>query len=243
MRWIFISLMVANLAVFAWGMVFDSDEHASQPARKLAKRDPFPNIDEIKLLSEVDIPAAPVDMAADELSELSGPEVIEKPSKPICEIVGAFPGREQADNFVERLRAYDVQSELKELDLPVGEGYWVYLEPEATRKEAYRRLSEIQARGVDSYVIPKGELENGISLGVYSKESLAQDRFKKMKALGLEPKFKTIERTQREFWVMLKHGEGLKMSNLSWERVIGEEKSLQRRQNFCLDVASQDNFH
>lgn len=243
MRWIFISLVVANLAVFAWGMVFDSEVQASRPAGNLAKRDPFPNVDEIKLLSEVDVQVDTEGAGVDEPLEVSGPEMSKEPAKPICEIVGAFQGREQANNFVERLRAYDVQSELKELDLPVGEGYWVYLEPTLTRKEAYRRLSEIQARGVDSYVIPKGELENGISLGVYSQESLARDRFKKMKALGLEPKFKTIERTQREFWVMLKHGEGLKMSNLSWERVIGEEKSLQRRQNFCLDVASQDNFH
>lgn len=270
MRWIFVSLLVASLSLFAWKMVFVGESHSSQSV-SVSKRDPFPDVDAIRLLSESDLGRRQVTVTVEPLPDVVGssaagasgefligesgqplPESVEdvdkvdapmSDGKPLCEMVGAFAAKRAAVDFVERLLAIDVRSEVKELDLPVGEGYWVYLKPTESRKEAYRKLGEIQSRGIDSYVIPKGDLENGISLGVYSQKSLAKERVRKMKVKGLEPLLKEIERTYREVWVMLKHGEGLKMSNLSWERALKGENNLERRQNFCLDVASPGNFH
>ncbi len=262
MRWIFVSLLIASVALFGWRLMFV--EPNTQPQRaKVSQRDPFPNVDSIQLLSESKLAEVNARMQEPDTA-VSQPSVLEKESdveadeptdglaeakgalpqapmsngKPLCEMVGAFPAKNDAKNFVERLLAIDVISEIKELDLPVGVGYWVYLEPVESRREAYRKLSEIQSRGIDSYVIPKGELANGVSLGVYSQQNLAKERVRKMKEKGLKPLLKEIERTYREVWVMLRQGEGLKMSGLSWERALEGEKDLERRQNFCLDVAS-----
>ncbi|MFL0809966.1 MAG: SPOR domain-containing protein [Agarilytica sp.] len=160
-------------------------------------------------------------------------------NKMLCDIVGPFESNEVAIDLIERLKAVDVSGEVKELVLPAGAGYWVYLDPLPNRREALRKLKELQVKRIDSYVIPKGDLANGISLGMFSKKSLSDAKVKSMTAIGLEPRVEEIERTYRELWVMLKPGEPSKMSQLTWDRVMEGIKDLQRRQNYCLDVASE----
>ncbi|MFT5083703.1 MAG: hypothetical protein ACI9Y1_001748 [Lentisphaeria bacterium] len=159
-------------------------------------------------------------------------------TRALCDLVGPFEDHDIAKDFVERLGAIEVASIVTDIELPAGPGYWVYLVPEATRKDSLRRLSELQARGIDSYVIPKGELANGISLGMFSKKALAEARVKEMQSIGLIVNVDEIERSYREIWVVLDWGEGAKMSELTWKRVMEGIKLLERRQNYCLDVAS-----
>ena len=233
MRWIFISLAVLNLIVFAWGMVVMSRSDSAAVTRP--KPDPFASNSQILLLSEVSSVELRSKSKAIERSSGSAAVV---PSRELCEIVGPFDDTSTANNFVERLNAIDVGSQVKDLELPSGPGYWVYLEPRGSRREALRVLAELHAKKIDSYVIPKGDLENGISLGMFSKKSLSDARVREMKAIGLKPKIEEIERTYREIWVMLNPGEGTKMSNLTWQRVMEGINMLERRQNYCLDVAS-----
>lgn len=160
-------------------------------------------------------------------------------SKPLCELVGPFADMDKAGEFLERLDGIEIRGGIKEIELPTGAGYWVYLKPLKNRKEALRRLSELQAKGVDSYVIPKGELENGISLGMFSQKTLADARLKEMTRVGLDPLLKEIERSYREIWVMLEQGEGAKMNKYTWENLLQGKNMLERRQNYCLGVASQ----
>ncbi|MFL0801889.1 MAG: SPOR domain-containing protein [Agarilytica sp.] len=277
MRWIFITLAVVNLLVFAWGLVADSGEQAPVRAQKL--KNPYGQYPEIMLLSEVlrvssdearnsvDIPevtaaeglsgqedtVAPLsdmdmgdedgageadDGSGNRNTELEAPELAIHDDKLLCELVGPFESSDIASDFVERLKAIEVGASLRDLELPAGPGYWVYLEPKPTRREALRVLSELQSKRIDSYVIPKGELANGISLGMFSRKQLSDARVKEMLAIGLEPLVQEIERSYREIWVMLDAGVDSKMSSLSWERAMEGIKGLERRQNYCLDVAS-----
>ena len=240
MRWVFFSLVGANLLVFAWDMMFSGSQlsvkAASQPS-------PFRNLPELRLLGEVG-DLEQLEQIEEEQIPTQEPtfDTTAVDKKTLCEMVGPFKEKARADEFISRLSAIDIGSLVKELELPNGPGYWVYLKPEDSRRAALRRLAELQARGIDSYVIPKGELANGISLGMFSQENLAKSRLSEMVAIGLDAQLETIERTYRETWVMLNPEEDKKMSNLTWERVLEGLDRLERRQNFCLDVASQDNF-
>lgn len=263
MRWIFFTLAFLNLLTFAWGLVATSvpeEARASRPS--LAEPDPYSDVPEILLLSEAladaGLPAKTNNaeaggaggrsveaiMSRNEASagvdgEHLGEGVVADNGRALCELVGPFEDKVVAATFVERLEAIEIKSTVRDVELPAGPGYWVYLAPEENRKLALRRLNELQVKGVDSYVIPRGELENGISLGVFSKKALSDARIKEMAAIGLSPKVEIIERTYRELWVMLNRGEGQKMSKLTWERAMDGINVLERRQNFCLDVASQ----
>ncbi|MFL0804761.1 MAG: SPOR domain-containing protein [Agarilytica sp.] len=266
MRWIFITLAVVNLFVFAWGLVAGSGESAPTYTKKL--KNPYGQYPEIVLLSEVageeagdgedlleedKLPVGSVSSQEDEVSPVSEVSVDDSDSQPeleevqpslgadklLCELVGPFESGDIASDFAERLKAIEVGASVRDIELPAGAGYWVYLEPKPTRREALRVLSELQSKRIDSYVIPKGELENGISLGMFSKKQLSDARVKEMVSIGLEPLVQEIERSYREIWVMLDAGADSKMSSLSWERAMEGIKGLERRQNYCLDVASQ----
>lgn len=239
MRWIFFTLLAVNVVAAGWGMLQSGDGRSVRIVHEESTFE-YEGVSSLVYLSEaegVPIPAGR-DRPISEIPVMSNtPPAVEEGRPDICEIVGPFDGEGAAVEMVERLKALDVHSEVRSLQLPAGPGYWVYLEPEPNRKSALRKLAELQSRGVDSYVIPKGELENGVSLGMFSKKTLADARMTEAESMGLAPRMQTIERTYREVWVMLNHQEDEKMSEISWSRVLDEKKVLQRRENFCLGVA------
>lgn len=240
MRLIFFTLLVMNLVVFAWGMVAGSPDAPAKSTK--VSRNPYVSYPQLKFLGEVDGATLSV-VNSDDLGDSGEPVVAsDEASKDLCDLVGPFKSKDTANDFLERLRAIEVVGEIRDLELPAGPGYWVYLVPQPSKREALRLLRELHSKKIDSYVIPKGELENGISLGMFSKQDLALSRKRSMEDAGLDPQIEEIERSYREIWVMLSKGEGEKMSDLSWERAMEGIKSLERRQNYCLDVASQENF-
>jgi cell division septation protein DedD len=186
---------------------------------------------------------------------VSAPRVPESSRKPkpapppgpvgrsLCVMAGAFKDTADAQQFMDRLAVLDVEAFIHPVDLSAGEGYWVFLEPFANREVARRRLAELQARGIDSYIIPKGELENGISLGVFTRLDLAQARLNEVRKLDTSAKMQPIERSYREIWVMLGEGEEHKLAEAVWLDLLRENLSLQQRQNFCSAVASAKKFH
>ncbi|WP_185232262.1 SPOR domain-containing protein [Teredinibacter franksiae] len=242
MRWIFLSLLFLNLVALAWGVVFKGGAEAVVSGRPAPFA--YKHVEQLELLSESGLSAGQA-MVREPVKGAKA-LLVQVPTKdgvPLCEMVGPFGDAELAADFVERLAAMDVDSEIKELELPAGTRYQIYLPPADSRKSALRKLSELQAKKVDSYIIPKGELENGISLGMFSREDLSKEHMRAMEAIGLQPETNIIERTYWEIWTMLAQGEGGKMSSFAWARVMEGINDLERRQNFCLDVASQDNIH
>lgn len=231
MRWIFILLLVVNGVLLMWRQFAPPTNEASQTvAEDIVK----PEGARLQLVSEV----------GDVVAFKKNPKQESNSSKrPLCRSVGAFSSLEQANDFIARLKAIDVKASIEQVELTVGESYWVYLPSEGSRADARRKLAELQALKIDSYIIPKGELENGISLGVFSRSVLAQRRIADMKQRGLSPLLHTTEKTNSEIWVFLEHEEEQKLDEKWWESLVVQEFKLDERQNFCLAVASQENFH
>lgn len=157
----------------------------------------------------------------------------------LCVWVGPF-GREQtAQTFIERIAALDVQSALKVEPVAAGESYWVYLPSPGNRTAAKGILAKLQGRGIDSYIVPKGEQENAISLGMFSELKLAQTRMAEIVDLGFEPLLKSITRQVDEFWVMVEEAQVEKIGKSAWHNIVTEQFKLSEEQKFCLDVASK----
>ena len=225
MRWIFFSLLVANLVVAVWGIFF------KQPSQNMSAAYPPASVSK----------SAVVLSAKDEQGIGSGDELegsSESRESVLCELVGPFNDVSVAENFQKRLASIDVISSQQEVELPAGASYWVHLAPESSREADFRRLAALQAQEIESYVIGSGELKNAVSLGVFSVESLANARVEALKAAGLEPVKSVFERKEIELWVEIPPEEAKKMSDLTWERMLEGLSSQERRQNFCLPVAS-----
>ena len=231
MRWVFFLLLAANAAFFVLRALFVPEAHRP-PVREFSAPAPQVLTKQITLLSE--LASGDVQVRKEEVA-------LDSPS--LCLMVGTFASQLDVRAFMMRLAALDVVSYEHPVDLSAGEGYWVYLAPLVNRDEARRRLAELQARGVDSYIIPRGELENGISLGVFTRRDLAEARLAELSRLGLSASLHKIDRSYREHWLMLGESEEYKLDESVWLALMKENISLQRRQNLCSAVASAKNFH
>ncbi|WP_157484968.1 SPOR domain-containing protein [Gilvimarinus polysaccharolyticus] len=171
-----------------------------------------------------------------------------KPVKPVlsvreqdglCDMVGPYAATQNAKNLVQHLQALDAEAWVQELDVPEGVGYWVHLPPEPSRKEALRRLREVQAKQIDSYMIPRGELANGISFGMFTRKELAEARLKEMREQGYAAEVREITRTHKEVWVVLGAGEGQKIGEKAWVELLESENGIEKQQKYCQGVASR----
>jgi len=223
MRLVFISLIVANLSIAVWGAFFRSAPEESQSA------------------SVVSTATFKAGASSQVVSSQDGDESAkdeESVSEGLCQLVGAFEGADAAQSFVQRLASIDIKAQIKNVELPAGVSYWVHLEPEETREAAFRKLAELQSQNIESYVIGKGVLANAVSLGVFTVESIADAHFAELTKMGLEPIKTEFERKDLEVWVEISSSEARKMSELTWARMLDGLPKQERRQNFCLPVAS-----
>jgi hypothetical protein len=107
-----------------------------------------------------------------------------------------------------------------------------------SEKEALRRLYELQNKNIESYIITKGELTNGISFGRYANGLEAEEKMKENKAQGYDAQIKVVPKTINETWVLLESGADDKISQSVWLDLMSQQQNLEKRQNFCLGVAS-----
>lgn len=156
----------------------------------------------------------------------------------LCTLLGPFDEVLKAEYVVEGLAALGVLGALEKLEIPGEPGYWVFLPPLPSRKEALRKLHELQAKGVDSYVIPKGDIVNGISFGMYSRSGSAEVRLAEVKKFGYEAEIKEVPRSYEELWVVVQPTESIKLDTESWQNFLFERKNVERRENYCPGVAS-----
>ncbi len=76
--------------------------------------------------------------------------------------------------------------------------FQVYAPPLSSRAEAKALFGEMQAAGIrDIALIPRGDLRNGISLGVYSSEANAKRRLTMLREMGYETQYRQRSRTRK----------------------------------------------
>lgn len=236
MRWLFLLLVISNGAVAFWGGWWNASSEVSASGAK--PRSPVMVEGGLQLLSE---------LAGDELARLEALKAARikqggEGDGPLCDLLGTFESVQKADYMVERLAALDVTGKVQELEVASGIRYWVYLSPEISKKEALRRLHELQAKGIDSYVIPKGELANGISFGLFNQQQGAVARQKEVKLLGYDASIKEVEHTHKEIWVLINPQDAENLDEFTWASLKKYESGIERRQNYCLGVASSKNI-
>ncbi len=191
MRLIFIVLLIGNLGFFlsqVWG---EKAVAEGKPAVSV-----YRNFGNLQTIAERDVSgkrpavaAAKKEIAASDSSSV--PANAER-----CELIGPFAELLHAEYLVERLAALEVASSIKQVEIADGKNYWVYLKPEMSEKEALRRLSEIQqSKAIDSYIIPSGELANGISFGQFVSEAEAKTRAEQIHAQGYAAEIKELPKS------------------------------------------------
>lgn len=235
MRLIFIVLLVGNILFFG-AQLFGKKTHADSTRKSVAtdhrfgtlqtvaERDGGGNKDDKKVIAK----AEPLPSASPERN-----------SEDKCQLVGPFVELLHAEYLVERLKSLDVVAVVTHIEIMDGKNYWVYLKPEISEKEAWRSLHEIQAKSIDSYIIPSGELANGILFGQFNNSEEANKKVEQVRAQGYPAEIKEIPKGHSEIWVEVREQKEQKLSGEQWSDLLKEEKAVERRQNYCLGVANK----
>lgn len=244
MRWIFFSLLAANLGIFIWWQT------ARPPASLPAHQYTTPaGVGSVVLLSEADKQTSS--------AAAPPPEVVTEPAAPVvtpdapptvdtshaqCVLVGPFENHELVQQALEKLRAKEINAHLFEMELAVSSGFQVYLDGFENRTQAKKRLDELQVVGIDSFIVPKGEFINTIALGSFDQEAAAKSQQDKLAAAGISSKIRESKRPVMELWVAMPPQVGDKLPE-PLRQVLGVgEKKKEERQILCSTIASGKNI-
>lgn len=236
MRAILILLLVSNLAFFGYHYFFVVK---NEPASQVKVAEVSVKGKGLQLLAE-QADASMLQAKVKPEMKARAPLVDdEKPEAEFCTMIGPYSQLLQAEYAAERLASLGVVAHIVPIEIKEGESYWVYLRPEVSEREALRRLYELQKKNIESYVITRGELTNGISFGRFANYADAEAQFNEIKRLGYSVDIKMLPKTIIETWVVIDSGFAEKIDESVWLSLLDKEPTLEKRQNFCLGVASQ----
>lgn len=236
MRAIFFLLLAVNVAFFAQQYFFAGSGVSIATVNAPGGSDDSRN--NLQLLAEHSGKDLPIKKTAN-------PDVVIPPAEstdiqaPLCVMLGPYEQLLQAEYAVERLSALGGNAHIATLEIKAGESFWVYKEPEVSEREALNRLYELQKKNIESHIITKGELANGISFGRFSSYAEAEQQLTTIKNLGYEVQIKIMDKTIQETWVVLDAINAEKIDTVVWLELLSRQNGLEKRQNFCLGVASK----
>lgn len=185
-RWVFYSLVVANVVYLGWQVVMGNLISTEPVPRAPAVEAGRP----LKLLSEA--PQAPLSARASP-AEHQG----------LCLVLGPWPDRDDAQRGRVQLAAAGVPATIRAVSVRKDHLNWVYLPSYRSRDRALAVLGELQSRGVDSFVVKEGEDANAISLGYFSNADSAEGLRVKMRNAGYPAFVRETARSVTEYWLYL----------------------------------------
>lgn len=238
MRAIFLVLLIANLAFLAYQAFIGGDSAVVQAGHGGETASETKN--NLQLLSELDVKnelPKKTDMEAKSVSSNAPANSVS--SRELCTMFGPYEQLLQAEYAVERLMALGINAHITPVEIQEGESFWVYLKPEMSEKEAVRRMYELQKKNIESHIITKGELTNGISFGRFADYAEAEVKLGEIKSQGYEASIKRLPKTIQETWVVIDAGFAEKVDESVWGDLLNKQSGLEKRQNYCLGVASQ----
>lgn len=221
LRWLVVGLLLCNLAYF-----FGAESAGTAAVGGAAEAAGA----HLKLLAE--------QVGDNRARRVAPAEVASQPS--ICHMIGPFKEKISARQIKDRLKALDVEVKTYQVQTPEKPDYWVHLGPMRSRKEALDILRELQSKKIDSFLITEGDLVNGVSLGFFTREELAQAVQHQRREQGYDAKIRQIPRFSQQLWAVLDAEQYSRFSDALWQKVKAGTEGLELRKNSCDLIASAE---
>lgn len=173
MRALFLLIVLANLAFFAWASFVSRGDTQSDPrpyARQIAP-------EKLRIVP------------ADTPASAPAPAAGTAPAPPLAclEWGGILPTDVARAN--EALAPLALGSRLtRRLVADDSAGWWVFMPPRPSRQDAQKKAAELRALGVEEYFVvqDEGPLRYAISLGVFKTEAAAENRLAALRERGVK---------------------------------------------------------
>jgi pyruvate/2-oxoglutarate dehydrogenase complex dihydrolipoamide acyltransferase (E2) component len=207
MRILFLLLVAANLAFFAWLRFLAPPDPALDPLPMTQQLEPG----RLRIVTEAElaqIAAAPAAAAAAPAASAAAPAAKPAPAQPpqppesapapakpapppepaplACVEWGSF-SLQDAPRAEQRLEPLALGARLAQFRGEESATWWVFLPPQPNRAAAQKRAAELKRLGVEDYFVvqEEGKLRWALSLGIFRSEEAARARFEALRARGV----------------------------------------------------------
>lgn len=181
MRALFLLLIAANLALFAWSRYYAAPDGASDPEPLRRQVSP----EKIRLLAGTELAGLPL-LKPKPIAETAPGAVPGAAGAGSCAEWGGFSVAEapRAEQVLEPLA---LGARLSQRRSEEKAGWWVFIPPQGNRPAAQKKTAELKALGIDDYFIlqDEGAMRWAVSLGVFSSEEAAKARLEALRAKGV----------------------------------------------------------
>lgn len=170
------------------------------------------------------------------LSEIEHPRLR---YRDVCFELSGFADNERRTVLLERFRQAGLEARGSEREVVEESRHWVLLPPELVAEEEDILLTRLQENNIDSYLISGGELDQGISLGIFTDRERAENLSESLLAMNFSPEIREIERTRSESTIYLGPlSEGLK-GGQNWPEYLNLPSGLEVTEKLCETIAPQ----
>jgi len=221
-KWVVLCLVLANVAFFGWQLSRDREivvasealpatSNAAMVNRLLLVNEVDPGVLRRRRSSPLAGPVveteAPVPAEAAATDSESAPvaleEVLAMPQKSdiACYTIGPLENEDDISALGAWFNAQGSQATLRDDERREVSSTWVFMAPQESREAANGLVQEMQAADIeDIYVIPRGDMANAISLGLYSQNETLERRVAQLKSRGFTPSVLPRYRTVTASW-------------------------------------------
>lgn len=246
MKYIFYTLLVGNIAYFTYSrywlelneLIYPSismQEAASETTAIEKSREK-----KLTLLQEREINSVKEThrvVESPEIDPVIEPEVeVEDILAPICKAIGPFVDMKLGQDMIAQLATLNLHVILQAIDKAYGESdYRLMVSPAGSLKDAYKRHRDLKSNNIESFVITKGPLKAGISLGIFSTKAAAENARANIPDLGFSLELVETPRIGKEYWVIPSKGPALIVSDSLWDSLADEHPDLRHQLMGCID--------
>ena len=200
MRTLFLLLVLANVAFFAWSRYVSPPEASA---------------DQLPLERQIE----PEKLKVVAPSELPPPVTARAPSAPValkCIEWGSFTLTD-APRAEKALELLALGPRLGQRRTEESAGWWVFIPPQGSRPAALKKAGELKALAIDDYFIVQEEGPHhwALSLGVFRTEEAAQARLTALRAQGVRSaQVGARDTVVPKVWLQVKEVDGALLARL-----------------------------
>ena len=256
MRWLFLLLLMTNIAYISWEINKPSDDAIVKKTAvshipplvlvtelDLTKNEVIETVDKTEAVEEENIPVESDTKVEIEVVKKDSIEVVTdvKPVKTVveppaliagsCYTLGPFRELDELRVFTRSIIDYVVDVSFRSREEREVSLFWVYLEPESDSAAAHKLSKRLISKKIrDYYIISSGEHQYGISLGHFKDKERASSHAKRLKKLGFNPVVETVFKNYVIYWLDYKHKQGRQIPDEIFTKLMNDRMSKLNRE-------------
>lgn len=154
-----------------------------------------------------------------------------RPLTETCASLGPFTSAAAVRAAMQALAPKVSRTRDREEPVSRSRGYWVYLPAADSHEAALDETRALAAKGAhDYYIVPSGDMQNAISLGMYDSLANAQARVAGLQKLGISAQVRQQFDTGPAYWVDYSLSAG---TRLDWRALLHGASGVQSKTIEC----------